>query len=1077
MSAHEETPRPVASAKLPILDNALARRDFLKLGGGIATTAALTTLGCQPPQENSLPFVEMPEGLRTQGRPKFYATVSAGAPVLVRTREGRPILITPNPACPAKVGVSVRAQAALLDLYDPDRAQGPLSIRRGKGNPLKVDWLTVGTEVVRQLKAKAGDVVLLTEPITGPATTTLIADLVRTLNIRHVSYSPLGSDVQTQAAEALFGRPYLPRPNLAHAALIVGFGAEFLDQPETGMELEFAKRREPNAEGGMSRFIQLEGRLSLTGANADTRIRVRDSQLANVAAALAHTLIVSRKYGPLASNEAVIAALTPFAPSDVQTPTGLTAQVFERLADELINAAGRAVVLSGITATATTNGLTLETAVALINLTLGNYEGPAFDRQALCTCATPGPAALASLVEAMKAGQVKTLILAGVNPVYDAPRALGFAEALASVELLVSLNDRLDETSRLCDYLAPASHPLESWSDTAMPGIAVAVAQPVLRPLYDTHGLTDILVSWGASAGSGGALEAAALAARPDAKNPAQKSAGSAGYHFIRNHLVTHVVGDAKSWDDLLRSGFVAEATVIGRWTGLTPPASPNTITARPLTTDPGMMPLIGIGFDTNTFALTDAGLQALPTLMGKPTASPADLELQLYPHFALHDGRQANNGWLQELPDPITRLTWASAVSIAPKRFAEMGLKDGDLMEVSVGEVTLTLPAYRHAGLHNDQLAIPLGQGRTHCGEIGKNVGVNAFTLMGQHTGRFVRAALPVTLKKQGGFQQLPGAQGADVIDRKPRPLVPLTTLAAYQKNPKSGTEQEEGGRTIWPEREKKGPQWGMAIDLNKCTGCAKCVVGCQAENNIPVVGPQTIIAGREMSWLRIDRYYDAPEKAGGWGDEVWAGPLDVVEEPVTVFEPMLCQHCENAPCETVCPFNATMHSEDGLNQQVYNRCVGTRYCANNCPFKVRRYNWFEYSKAQTNPLFSLVFPEIKAHAIRNTRGRMQMKNNPEVTVRSRGVMEKCSFCVQRIREARAESTRQGNKATLKDGDVVTACMEACPTEAIVFGDLNDPNSRAAKLCADARSMRLLESVGVKPAVHYLTKVRNDNT
>ena len=332
------------------------------------------------------------------------------------------------------------------------------------------------------------------------------------------------------------------------------------------------------------------------------------------------------------------------------------------------------------------------------------------------------------------------------------------------------------------------------------------------------------------------------------------------------------------------------------------------------------------------------------------------------------------------------------------------------------------------------------------------------------------------MTLRKVAGQEELALAQGSDVIDRDRRPLVPATTLTAFETNPRAGTEQQEGGRSAWPEHEYKKAKWSMAIDLSKCNGCGKCVVACQAENNIPVVGRQGMLDGREMSWMRIDRYYDAPPKPGRRGAEVWDGPLDVVEEPQTLFEPMLCQHCDNAPCETVCPFVATLHSEDGLNQQIYNRCVGTRYCANNCPFKVRRFNYWEYSARQTSALFNWLQPRAERHADLNTRGRMQMKNNPEVTVRSRGVMEKCSFCVQRMREASAQATREGrSKDRFADGAVVTACMEACPTGAIVFGDVNNPDSRVRALSQSPRAMHLLEALGVKPTISYLTKVRND--
>jgi len=458
------------------------------------------------------------------------------------------------------------------------------------------------------------------------------------------------------------------------------------------------------------------------------------------------------------------------------------------------------------------------------------------------------------------------------------------------------------------------------------------------------------------------------------------------------------------------------------------------------------------------------------------PVDAKAGLELQLYPHFALADGRRANNGWLNELPDPVTRITWGGALSIAPRRFDEMKLRNGDLVEVDAGHARLVAPAYRHAGMHNDQVALPLGLGRAACGVIGAGIGPNAFPLRLLAGPRVISAGLAVTIRKAGGNEPLAFAQGSDVIDRGRRPLVPVTMLSAYEKDRKSGTEQQEGGRSIWPGHQYPNARWAMAIDLSRCNGCGKCVVGCQAENNIPIVGRRGILDGREMSWMRIDRYYDAPGKDGQWGAEVWDGPLEVVEEPQVLFEPMLCQHCENAPCETVCPFVATMHSADGLNQQVYNRCVGTRYCANNCPFKVRRFNFWEYSRKQESALMRWLEPRIARNAELNTRSPMQMKNNPEVTVRARGVMEKCSFCIQRIRAAGAQATREGRKKDhFPDGAVVPACMEACPTGAITFGDVNAPGSRVAALASGPRAMRLLEAIGIKPSISYLTKVRHD--
>ncbi|MFN7983757.1 MAG: 4Fe-4S dicluster domain-containing protein [Vicinamibacterales bacterium] len=597
--------------------------------------------------------------------------------------------------------------------------------------------------------------------------------------------------------------------------------------------------------------------------------------------------------------------------------------------------------------------------------------------------------------------------------------------------------------------IAPASHPFECWSDATLPGGGAAIQQPVIQPLTDTRGLLDVLLDWAAATGDTAAMAAVTEATKqtpaPAANTAERLPSTSVAWHYLRAAWAPRLGADAGSaafdaaWNDVLRTG---------AW-------HPAAGTAEPR------------AFDAAALSLLSGAAS---------TATKDSVELQLYPHLALADGSHGNNGWLHEVPDPITRITWGGALSIAPRRFDEMGLTNGDLVEVDAGHAKLVAAAYRHAGMHHNQVALPLGLGRTACGAIGSNIGQNAFPLRQRVNGRLIAAGMPVTLRRASGNERLAIGQGSEVLDRESRPLVPATTLTAFQANAAAGTEQEEGGPSAWPEHEYPKARWAMAIDLSKCTGCAKCVVGCQAENNIPIVGRHGILDGRPMAWMRIDRYYDAPPKESGWDASVWDGPLDVVEEPQTLFEPMLCQHCENAPCETVCPFSATMHSEDGLNQQIYNRCVGTRYCANNCPFKVRRFNYWEMSKRQDSTFFRWLVPRIAKNAELNTRPPMQMKNNPEVTVRSRGVMEKCSFCVQRIRLARAEATRNGtDKENLPDGAVVPACMEACPSKAITFGNLHAPGSRVAALASSPRAMKLLDSVGVKPSVSYLTKVRND--
>jgi Fe-S-cluster-containing dehydrogenase component/anaerobic selenocysteine-containing dehydrogenase len=1054
MNPNETSARPDGSG--------LDRREFLRLSGVLAAAGALGSAACSPPPEATIPFHDMPENLVDGlGPARFFHTVIDGSPVLVKTREGRPILVAPSPADTSGRGLSVRHQAALMDLYDPDRVRGPLSIRRGRSAPTPMNWTVVSADVAARLKAAGSKAALLTGPVAGPALGAAIGGLSAQTGLKHVTWSPLENEAAAVAWTRAFGDAKVARPLLHAADLVVGLGAEFLDRPEEGFEAPFALRRSPDRAAGrpMSRFIQLEGRLTLTGANADRRVRVRDSHLAAVAAALANELVVVRRIGPLASRPEVGAALAPYGLDAVARQAGLDAAVLRALADELAGATGKALVIAGGSAGTSSSGLALELAAVLLNATVG---ASLFDPAEAVVSSSGSAAALAALADDMRAGNVQALVIAGANPVYDRPASIMFAEALAKVPFVVSLNDRLDETSALADVLAPASHPFESWGDAALPKGLVAVQQPVGQPLFDTRGLLDLVVEWAAVVGDAGAVAAVTAAAAAARQVPATGTAApapspSVAYHYLRAAWATRMAVEPATpafeaaWNDVLRTGSWSASAMAS------PGSAKLAADSRPSTVDFRLQP------------------SALALLAGA-AIQPAALELQLYPHFAVGDGRSGNNGWLHELPDPITRIAWGGALSIAPRRFDGMGLADGDLVEVDAGHAKVVVPAYRHAGMHHDEVALPLGLGRTACGVIGNDVGVNAYGLRTLTNGRLLSSGIAVRIRKAGGREALAFGQGAEVIDRERRPLVPATTLTAYEEDRKSGTEQDEGGRSAWPAHEYPKARWAMAIDLSRCTGCGKCVIGCQAENNIPVVGRHGVLDGRSMSWMRIDRYYEAPKKDGGWGTEVWDGPLEVVEEPRTLFQPMLCQHCENAPCETVCPFVATMHSEDGLNQQVYNRCVGTRYCANNCPFKVRRYNYWEYSKAQESDFFRWLEPRIARNAALNTRAPMQMKNNPEVTVRSRGVMEKCSFCVQRIRAARSEATREGkNKDHFADGAVVPACMEACPSGAITFGDVNAPGSRVAALAADPRAMKLLDALGVKPSVSYLAKVRND--
>ena len=628
------------------------RREFLRLSGTLAAAGALASAGCQVPQETTIPFHDMPENLVDGiGRARFFHTVIDGSPVLVKTREGRPILVTPSPSDASGRALTVRHQAALMDLYDPDRARGPLSVRRGNGAPVESGWAAISADVVSRLKAAGTKAVLLTGPASSPALAAAIAGITTQTGLRHVVWSPLECDAAGNAWKQAFGDARVARPRLDKADLIVGLGAEFLDRPGDGLERDFAARRSPDQPDGgtMNRFIQLEGRLTLTGANADRRIRVRDSHLARVAAALANELIVVRKVGPMAADAGVGQALAPFSIDTVAAQAGVDGAILKTLADELAAAAGKALVVAGGSACASASGPAVELAALLLNVTLGAFDAGLFDEAAAEEPHSGGAAALEALAEEMRAGKVDMLIVAGVNPVYDWPSSLKFAEALAKVPYVVSLNDRLDETSLLTDVLLPVSHPFECWGDVGLPKGLLAIQQPVIQPLFDTRGLLDVFVEWGAALGDPLALAAVTAVttapAPPAPATGASAPSASVAWRYLRASWAGRFALDAATpafeaaWNEVLRSG---------RWSvPASVPAAPTAAGRSAVAVSAGT----GATADTAMARLASArrmfaanALSMLAPLAATTGASPG-LELQLYPHFALADGRGPTTG------------------------------------------------------------------------------------------------------------------------------------------------------------------------------------------------------------------------------------------------------------------------------------------------------------------------------------------------------------------------------------------------------------------------------------------------
>jgi len=589
-----------------------------------------------------------------------------------------------------------------------------------------------------------------------------------------------------------------------------------------------------------------------------------------------------------------------------------------------------------------------------------------------------------TLAGELAGNQVGALLILGGNPALVDRR---IAAALPGVPFSLSTSERLDETASLTTVHAPQGHFLETWTDHRPRAGVDVVGQPCVAPLFDTRAQTASLLAWaGAPADDHAFLQA----------------------RWRRD--VLHDSGDA-AWDAALRDGVVTRTTPV---------------------TAPGLLPS------------AEAAVALARRSTQGATAGSGDTQLVLHASVALHDGTgaAANNGWLRELPDPISKVAWANVAALSPRRAAALGLADGDVVELRTSAGAVELPVLAQPGLPDTVVAVAVGHGRTRAGRIAAGHGADGWALAPVTGGRLQRAGVPATLRPTGRRQPLAVTQTH--ASQEGRELVRQADLGEYRRDPHAGNQPARedtlpGGRLrrhlgLWPGHTYEGHRWGLAIDLDKCTGCAACVVSCSAENNIPIVGEVEVQRRREMHWLRIDRYY------GGDPDA-----------PEVLHQPMMCQHCENAPCETVCPVLATVHSSEGLNQQIYNRCVGTRYCANNCPTKARRFNWFDYDRG--GPLERMVL-------------------NPDVVVRSRGVMEKCSMCVQRIEEARALSHREGR--ALADGDIATACAQSCPAQAITFGDANDPKSALSRRRADARTYSILEEINVKPQVTYMTRIKN---
>jgi molybdopterin-containing oxidoreductase family iron-sulfur binding subunit len=916
------------------------------------------------------------------GLPNYYATSlfdgREGLAVTVKTREGRPLFIAGSKDHPGNgMGVSVRGSSQLLNLYDPDRVRTPIinsqfrqgdDVRRGKKISVPRDWDSIDQKIVEQMEK--GDVAILTGEMPSPSMKNLLTKFRQNTGAQVYTWTAVNQTEVREAAKLSFGIEAVPKYRYDKAKTIVSIDGDFIGTYLNTMESSRLFDQGRNPESEMSRLVSFQSVPSLTSLNADDNHPIKASQQLPLVLGMIHELafVLNRvNAGP-----ATLRLTEPY--KDIYKSLGMSHDDFAAIVRQLADHMGEGIVIAGGLPSKTEDAVALQIAVNHLNDLLGN-NGATIHWSHGVAASEGSDGSLLELIKAMQDGQVKTLIINELNPVYSLPESMGFAEALKNVEMIVATNNWMDETAVMADYVTPAGHQMENWGDYEFEPGLVNIQQPTIQPLHNTRSFGDSLMKWSEGL------------SRPVASEDSY-------FDYLKSRWMSRL-GSEQAWYDFLQKGY-----------------------------------------EGSTFDGMERGLGFNPSALNSITVKNqgSDLELSLYTKVGLHDGTMANVSWLQELPDPVSKIVWDNYLIISPVLADTMKLRDGSMVRVETENHTQDLPVYIAPGQNPGAVAVAIGYGRSQGGEVQKNVGFDVQDFAVAQEGLIQYAGIPVKLTKLDKLYDLAQTQGHHSMHG--RQLAVESTAKHYQKSGDLGLHKHKIF-SIWGKHEYNGHKWGLVADLNSCTGCGSCIIACQSENNIPVVGKKYVLGGREMHWIRIDRYYSGDEKKS----------VDAI------FQPVMCQHCENAPCETVCPVLATVHSDEGLNDMVYNRCVGTRYCSNNCPYKVRRFNWFYYD----------------GH---HRKEPLHMALNPDVTVRTRGVMEKCTFCVQRIKEGK--NIAKDEKRPLKDGDIKTACQEVCPSNALVFGDLNDKDSRVSQLYASQRNYALLEEFNTAPRVRYLAKIRN---
>jgi molybdopterin-containing oxidoreductase family iron-sulfur binding subunit len=956
-SLHREFP-PGASEM-----NHFDRRSFLKIMGASIALATLPACTKQP-LEKIVPYVKQPEEL-VPGKPMFFATAMTlggfATGLLAESHEGHPTKIEGNPDHPVSLGATnVFHQAALLDLYDPDRSQAVLK----NGDPdTWGNFVSAIQDVLQPQQTKnGGSLRILTETVSSPTLHFQIQELLKKFpDAKWHQYEPVNRDNIFEGSKIAFGEMVETQFHFDRAKIILSLDSDFLFSHPNSIRYarDFVERRRarfPQSE--MNRLYVVESSPSITGSNADHRLPISSSEIENFTRELAE------KLGAISNSE-------------IQTQNSQYENWISAMAEDLSQNRGASIVIAGENQPPQVHAF-----AHLLNEFLGNVRKTITFTESAVANPINQTESLRELVQDLQADKVDALIILGGNPAFNAPADFQFAENLKKAKFKVHLNSDVNETSALCDWHIPQNHFLESWSDARAFDGTTSIVQPLILPLYagkSAHEIFDAMIS------------------------PPGRSDYDIVHDFWNSQRPSGVSPEdfEKDWRKALHDGLIQNSALREK----------------------------------------QVSLRAFQNKSGfLPKAATQNLEITFRPDPTIFDGRFANNGWLQELPKPITKLTWDNVALISPALAQKENLSNGDFVELEFQKRKLKIPVWITPGQTENSIALQLGYGRKNVGNVGKSAGFNVYELRMSNALWFGEG---VTLKKTSEHYLLATTQNQQTIDSPDeRQIFREGTFDEFQAEPdfvQNNSESPSASDTLFNPQEFKydGYRWGMTIDLSACIGCNACTIACQAENNIPVVGKTEVARGRVMHWIRVDSYFRGTPA-----------------NPEMTHQPVPCMQCENAPCEVVCPVDATVTDKEGLNVQIYNRCIGTRYCSNNCPYKVRRFNFFQYADYTT--------PSLKP------------MRNPDVTVRWRGVMEKCTYCLQRISEARITSENQNRK--IRDGEIKTACQQVCPAQAIVFGDIGDPNSRVSKLKTHKLNFSMLGQLNTRPRTTYLAKLRNPN-